>query len=147
MVRVGSSTVTQPMPGSLCFAPEAATKFSAISCGRPQVVSPDCNNESMASVRQVRAGRTPSLSGHVWAHDSDLILPPQSEPGYQEEIPTVQQSLAPEEKAIEVPKGEVKPAEVQPLFASARPLPPAYCRPYHRQATIPFFTAPGDNCR
>eukprot|EP00964_Phaeocystis_antarctica_P035483 scaffold20264_cov65-Phaeocystis_antarctica.AAC.3 len=96
----------------------------------------------MASVRQVRAGRTPSLSGHVWAHDSDLILPPQSETGYQEEIPTVQQSLAPEEKAIEVPKGEVKPAEVQPLFASARPLPPAYCRPYRRQATIPFFTAP-----
>ena len=51
----GSST-TQPMPGSVCFAPEAATKFSAISCGSPQVVSPDCNNESMASVRQVRAG-------------------------------------------------------------------------------------------
>ena len=83
----------------------------------------------MTSVRQARAGRTPSPSGHAWAHNPDLILPPQSETGYQEEKATVQQSLSPEEKAVEVPKGEVKPAEVQPLFASARPLPPAYSRP------------------
>ena len=38
----GSSTAIQPMPGSVCFAPEAATKFPAICCRGPQVVSPDC---------------------------------------------------------------------------------------------------------